>query len=247
MPDFFVIYMDISTRYGQYWDQQAVAQYSILNRLNDVPMLTFAEWWLMDRLAALQSGRIAARDHTSVERKICEVDSDLRLRYDFEHAMFAVDKFVREWGYYFTLFFWSHRLGDGTALREILRESDMQRPEYMRDKKIAQELVLQRNAKLRTEMALAAVDQLSEASIRNFIAVERAMQVGEKVDVRGQDAEIMNRMYEATKRRDAEAAKMEADMRAQGQDVVVVPEPTSACINSGMHPFKFQRDKERYQ
>jgi hypothetical protein len=204
--------MDIDTKYGQYWDMTAVSQANILHQLDDVPMRTWGLYWLHDRLAKLSAGRIIAKSHVHVERKLQEVDRDLKLRWEFDHpdgtlehpiSMFAIDRYVRELGYHWTIFFWSHTLGEGIALREILKESDMQRPEYHREKKVAQELTLERNKKIRDEMALAAIDQLSDKQCQNFVAVETALRTGEKIHVRGKDAELLNRMYENTKKLEA--------------------------------------------
>lgn len=239
--------MDIQTRYGQYWDQQAVAQFAILHKLDDTPMKRFAELWLVDHLAALTAGRVQASKHRTVERRIQEVDPHLYLRYDFDQQMYAVDKFVPEWGYYFTLFYWSHTLGDGSALRQILKESDMQRPEYLTEKKLAADLTRERMDKLRTEMALAPIDAMSTSQLQKFYEVERAMQTGEKIFSTGKDADILNRLYEHTRDSDRQAADLQAQLRANGQDIVVVPNPAMAGatpINPMQHPFRHRRTRK---
>jgi hypothetical protein len=206
--------MQIETRYGRYWDMQAVSQANILNRLDDSPMKSWGTYWLIDRLSKLAAGRIiATRDHRSVEKRIQEVDPNLRLRWEFDHpesrddnpiyGMYAVDRFIPELGYHWTLCYWSHRLGDGVTLSQILREGDMQRPEYHRGKKATQELALETQKKRRAEMALEAIDQLSDKQLKNMIEVETALRTGEKIHVRGKDAEMLNRMYENTKKLDA--------------------------------------------
>lgn len=225
--------IDIETRYGRYWDSLSVAQHAIWRGLDDGPMKSAALYWLYDRLAKLEAGVELARSHRSVERRFQEVDHNLRLRWEFDHpdhcddtpiyGMYAVDRFVPEYGYHFTLFFWSHTLGMGDALRQILIESDMQRPEYMKTKKLVQELALERGRKKRVELALQAVDQLTNAQCKQFIEVEKALRSGEKIRSYGKDAEILNRMYDKHKK----------DV-AMGTAVDIPG--SQAALNPGMNP-----------
>lgn len=219
---------------GQYWDSQAVAQFAIWRQLDDSPMRDFALRWLEDRLEKLTAGRAMAGYHRSVERKIQEVDPNLRLRWEFDapedpNGMYAVDRYVPEYGYHFTIFFWSHTLGEGGAMRQVLTEGDMQRPEFHKAKKLVQELALERNSKMRTEMALHAVDMLTDKQCREFVEVERALRSGEKIRSYGRDAEILNRMYENTKR----------------MAVLGVAPPHAVAINPGHNPIGFGAKRER--
>lgn len=213
--------------YGHYWDMQAISQANIR------PQLTAEEnergdKWLGDRLAKLRAGRAAVSlyGHTFVEKKIKEVDDNLYLRYEFDHPdpaqppMYAIDRYVRELGYYWTLCYWSHSLGEGLALRTIMLESDMQRPEYHREKKLSQELILQQQKKKRDEIALAAWDQLSKKQAEEFIQVQMALRSGEKIVSVGKDAEILNRMHAATIKRDRMVAQFGHDLRV-GNKVVL--------------------------
>lgn len=206
--------------YGHYWDMQAVSQVGIRDRLQPDEQQR-GDDWLNDRLAKLRSGRLMVKNmgHTFVERKIREVDDTLRLRYEFDHpdanqpSMYAIDRYVRELGYNWTLCYWSHSLGEGLALRNVMLESDMQRPEYLREKKLSQELILEQQKKLRDNIALAAWDQLSKRQAEEFIQVQMALRTGEKIRSFGKDAEVLNRMYNDTKLRDAQTAQMAQDIR----------------------------------
>lgn len=199
---------------------QAVSQVGIRDRLQPDEQQR-GDDWLNDRLAKLRSGRLMVKNmgHTFVERKIREVDDTLRLRYEFDHpdanqpSMYAIDRYVRELGYNWTLCYWSHSLGEGLALRNVMLESDMQRPEYLREKKLSQELILEQQKKLRDNIALAAWDQLSKRQAEEFIQVQMALRTGEKIRSFGKDAEVLNRMYNDTKLRDAQTAQMAQDIR----------------------------------
>lgn len=198
--------------HGQYWDMQAVSQANIMSRLEPGPARSWATRWLADRLAKLTAGRAWALNYPSIEQKLWEVDPDLRLRWEFDHpdsnddkhvSMPAIDRYVRELGYYWTICYWSHPFGEGSQIREILRESDMQRPNYHRDKTLTAELTRERWSKVRAEMALEAIDKLSTKQCKEFVAVETAMRNGEKIQLRGKDAEMVQKMYENTKKMDA--------------------------------------------
>ncbi len=219
-----------------YADVRAVAQANIIPHLplsdsTDEGMgQATARTWLKGYLDLLSGGCAQTRlmGHTHVERKLREIDPLLRLRWDFEHesgGMYVIDRYAPDMGCYITLFWWSHTLGEGGAIRAILLASDMQRADtpkaYHQLKQSLVDAALKRKDKERAEAALAAVDQLSNARIRNFLAVERAMQIGEKVHVRGEDARWLNKSYELTK------AGMIPDV--------------GGAINPGMHPFRHRR------
>jgi len=196
--------MQADTKYGNYWDSQAVAQLNILPLLeHDTKSIII----LQERLAQLQAGRIQARNHLSVEKKLQELDPLLRLRWEFEHpdggGMWAIDRFVPLYGYHFCLFYWSHSLGTGQAIKAILEDGDMQRADYLTRKKKYQEYALLRNDKLRQEIALAAVDSMTRAQLEQMRQVETALVTGEKIRPFGRDAEILNKMYANTRKLDA--------------------------------------------
>lgn len=221
---------------GQYRDVWADTQIKMLSRgaITDSEELMYAVAWLKDYIQTLQTGRIQARDHAQVERRIRQVDDTLRLRWDFEQGMYAIDRYCPDLGCMLTLFYWSHTLGEGGAIANILRESDMQAwsspQDYHNHKRTLQQHALELQDKKRTEIALAAVDSLTTARIRNFIAVERAMQIGEKVDVRGEDAKFLQKQYDRTR---------------TGQIPTLPGE--QMCINPHMNPFKHKRNIHRNQ
>lgn len=219
-------------QHGKYWDLEAVAQHNILHLL---PLQDSAEegmgqatarLYLETHLELLQTGIVRARDHQFVERKIQEADPNLRLRWDYKQGLFAIDRFAPQLGHHLTIFFWSHTLGEGLAIRAILLASDMQRADTPQAyHKLKQEMVnaaLKRKESERAENALAAVDQLSTERIKNFLAVERALQIGEKIHVSGDDAKWLNRQYERTQ-------------------AGLIPDVPTQAINPGMHPFKHRR------
>lgn len=211
-------------------DIEAVAQANIIPQLpmfdgDDGMGQATARAYLVDRLERWQSGYTAGKVHRTIIRQLHSVDPLLTLRWDFEQQLYAIDRFAPELGCYLTIFYWSHTLGEGGAIRAILLASDMQRADtpqaYHQCKQELVNAALKRNDKTRAEAALAAVDQLTNDRIRNFLAVERAMQIGEKVDVRGEDARWLNKSYELTR---------------TGQ----IPNIGSA-INPNMHPFRHRR------
>lgn len=198
--------MQIDSRYGHEWDSQAVAQFNILPYFSPSER-THAEWVLQERLAQTKAGRVAALNHLHVQYKLRELDPHLSLRWEFDHpdggGMWAIDRWSREFAQYFTICFWSHTLGEGIAIKAILEDGDMQRPDYMTRKKKYQEYSLLRNDKLREDIALAAVDSMSRAQLEQMMQVETALRTGEKIRSYGRDAEILNKMYDNTKKLDA--------------------------------------------
>ncbi len=188
-----------------------------------------ASRYLGDLLERLDAGiaQVKLMGHSHVERKLKEIDPCLVLRWDFAQGLYAIDRYAADLGCHLTIFFWSHTLGEGGAIRAILLASDMQRYDTPQAyHALKQELVdnaLRGQEKKRAEAALAAVDSLSDARIRNFLAVERAMQIGEKVHVTGEDAKWLNKSYDLTKR------GLIPDVDPRG------------VINPGMHPFKHRR------
>lgn len=213
-------------------DIAAVAQANILPQLplsdtTEGMGQATAEAWLVDHLARWESGYIQGSCHRSIVQLLKSVDPLLTLRWDFDEQKYSIDRYAPELGCYLTIFYWSHTLGEGGAIRAILLASDMQRYDTPQDyHSLKQELVdaaLKRQDKARAEAALAAVDQLTDARIRNFMAVERAMQIGEKVNVTGEDARWLNKSYDLTQRG-------------------LIPEiDPRACVNPSMHPFKHRR------
>ena len=105
-------------------------------------------------------------------------------------------------------------------LIQFLRDHDMQRPGYLEEKAAKAAAIREENERVGKEKVLAAVDSLSDKSLKNFIEVERAIQTGETVTMHGPTYEMFEKMTEAGKK---------------------APEgPMSA--NPGMHPLRHQRD-----
>lgn len=101
-----------------------------------------------------------------------------------------------------------------------LKSHDMQRPGYLEEKRAASKAVRDANEKAGTEKVLAAVDSLSSKRLKEFIAVERAIQTGETVTMHGPCMTMFDRLTDAGKK--------------------APPGPQS--LNPGQHPLRAKRD-----
>lgn len=101
-----------------------------------------------------------------------------------------------------------------------LKSRDMQRPGYIEEKAEAAKAIREENEAKATEKVLAAVDSLSDARLKNFIEVEKAMQTGDTVTMHGETMKQFERLTEAGKK--------------------APPGPESAT--PGLHPLRHKRD-----
>lgn len=113
-------------------------------------------------------------------------------------------------------------------LIDFLKSRDMQRPGYIKEKRDAAERIRKANEDAATEKVAAAVDGLSTKRLDNFIAVERAIQTGETITMRGDD----QRRYEIMKQSQLKYAKEHGKL----PDI-----PQGQSMNPGMHPRLHKR------
>jgi hypothetical protein len=177
-----------------------------------------------DRKSQVLSG--VAHAHSYWDTKLKEIDPLLRLRWEYlKGGYWVVDRWVEGMECWFPVAHWAKPLTN--QLLDALIEGDMQRygPErYLAMKRARAAKVCADNDKRSTNRVLAAVDSLSSHQIKNFIAVERAIQTGETILARGEDARLLN-----------EFSKKSSS-----------PAPPSGCsINPGGHPRVFKRNYKR--
>lgn len=131
--------------------------------------------------------------------KLQELDERLRLRWDFQFG-WVVDRAVPEWGCWAicaTLGWRQIPLN----LIAIMRAGDMQRvgaDEWLRQKRAKAQQIRESNEKRATDTVLGAVDRLSDQRIREFIAVERAVQTGDTIVAHGETERSLDRMRQAS-------------------------------------------------
>lgn len=102
----------------------------------------------------------------------------------------------------------------------FLHEHDMQRPGYFIQKAAKSAAIRLANEKAATNKVLMAVDSLTEKRLKEFIAVEKAIQTGETVTMHGETQRQFEAMTEAGKK---------------------APEGP-ASSNPGLHPQRHKRD-----
>jgi hypothetical protein len=105
-------------------------------------------------------------------------------------------------------------------LIDFLRACDMQRPGYFIEKAAKSAAIRLANEKAATTRVLMAVDSMTDRRLKEFIAVEKAIQTGETVTMHGETMRQFDLMTEAGK--------------------TAPPGPQSS--NPGMHPQVHKRD-----
>lgn len=139
-------------------------------------------------------------------------DPYLRLRYDLQcqcYVIERVDTGLRAW---VRLFRWADaETGEGKPLsvasvQEIigkLKAADMRRfespAEYLKYKRAKADAIRKANDDRNTDELLGVIDGMTKKQIDNFVAVEKAIASGERIDVRGDDARTMNMWHEIAK------------------------------------------------
>ena len=97
-------------------------------------------------------------------------------------------------------------------------------PIYEERDKVSQE-IRDANEKRSTDAVLAAVDSLSDKRIKEFVAVERAVQTGETIVAHGQTERSLDRMRQASFR-----AEQQSDLHDESQ-----------AVNPSEHPLMQER------
>lgn len=105
-------------------------------------------------------------------------------------------------------------------LISFLREHDMRRPNYFIEKAAKSAAVRLANEKAATNKVLMAVDSLTDKRLKEFLAVEKAIQTGDTVTMHGETEKQFDRMVEAGKQ---------------------APEGPQS-LNPGLHPLRHKRD-----
>jgi hypothetical protein len=158
-----------------------------------------------------------------------DVDKDSRVRHDPIHG-WMLDRWVEDPGCWHPIGYigTEGRLQDGIVVDDkvrpdlvaFLKAHDMQRPGYFLEKAAKSAAIRLENEKKATQKVLMAVDSLSDKRLKEFIAVEKAIQTGDTVTMHGETFRQFEAMTEAGKK--------------------APPGPES--INPGLHPQVHKRD-----
>lgn len=154
------------------------------------------------------------------------LDKQLRLRWDFRQG-WVIDRAVPEWGCWAICGVLGFR-HIPVNLLDIMRAGDMQRvgaKAWLEQKREAAQKVRDTNEKRSANAVLAAVDRLSDRSIKEFIAVERAVQTGETIVAHGATERSLDRMRQASFR-----AQQQSDLHDESQ-----------ALNPESHPLRQKR------
>lgn len=189
---------------------------------HEVPLI---EAKILDHRARIEAGlHHPTSDHWTPQLQV--LDKRLRLRWDLSLG-WVVERAVEEWECWAICGVIGLRCVPVNLL-DIMRAGDMQRvgaDEYLRAKREAAEAVRSGNEKRSTDAVLGAVDRLTDKRIKEFIAVERAVQTGETITAHGETERSLDRMRQASFR-----AEQESDLHDESQS-----------LNPGAHPLRQKR------
>jgi len=189
---------------------------------------------LEDRKAQILSGLGSASQIYWTLKVQREVDDCCRVRHDPVHG-WMLDRWVEDLGCWHAVGYigTSGRLqvdneGNETVIEDkvrpdlvqFLKAHDMQRPGYFIEKAAKSAAIRLANEKAATERVLLAVDSMTDKRLKEFLAVEKAIQTGETVTMRGETMRQFEKMTEAGKQ--------------------APPGPSS--LNPGLHPLRHKRD-----
>jgi hypothetical protein len=203
---------------------------------------------LADRVAAISAGLGSPTQIYWTLKVQKEVDANCRVRHD-RHYGWMLDRWVD------SLACW-HPVGyvgaggravkieeNGTEVTIVeddkvrpdlvtfLKERDMQRPGYVEEKMATQAAIREANEKRSTEKVLTAVDSLSTRRLKEFIEVERAMQTGELVTMKGATRESWDKMEKSQLKYAKEHGELPPVAKAD------------KAMNPGHHPKLLKRVK----
>jgi hypothetical protein len=190
--------------------------------------VTGIERRVRDRMAQVEAGLSFAPAPRWTVKLQHEIDELLRLRWDFLHG-WVVERAVAEWGCWAICGVIGQRQIPYNLI-DILHAGDMQRigpDNYLRQKRAAAEQVRQSKESATTDKVLGAVDRMSEAGIKNFIAVERAIHTGDTIVAHGETEKMLDRMTQASFR-----AEQQSDLHDEKQ-----------AFNPQDHPLRRVRPK----
>jgi hypothetical protein len=184
---------------------------------------------LEDRKAQLLGGLGSATQLHWTLKVQAEVDDCCRVRHDPTHG-WMLDRWIEDLGCWHAVGYigTGGRLEDGNVVDDkvrpdlvtFLKAHDMQRPNYFIEKAAKANAIRLANEAAATNKVLMAVDSLSEKRLKEFLAVEKAIQTGETVTMHGETFRQFEAMTEAGKK--------------------AHPEPDG--VNPGLHPQVHRRD-----
>jgi hypothetical protein len=181
---------------------------------------------LRDRQAQIEAGLTSGTSlHWTAQLQT--LDPRLRLRWDLKQG-WVIDRAVPEWGCWAICGVLGHRHVPLNLL-DIMRAGDMQRvgaDKWLEQKREAAKRVRDANEKRSTDAVLGAVDRLTDKRIKEFIAVERAVQTGETIVAHGATERSLDRMRQASFR-----AEQQSDLH-----------DTSQALNPADHPLLQKRE-----
>lgn len=224
----------------------------ITDLMNKFPDPAQAELDQQDRRQKVEAGLIRAQSlPEAVVEQLKQIDPLTRFRWDYDMECWAVDRAVDSYQAWFPVIVWDKHFFGPEGLFDAMREGDMQRfsdpKEHLKAKREAAAKKEKENEQAHTDRMRGTLDGLSKKQIDNFMAVENALITGEKIYVRGSDADTLNRMYKATKDFDARVAQAEMELdHADPSELKRIAESLrskgmSNSINPGMKPGQYQR------
>lgn len=182
-----------------------------------------------DRLAMISAGARRAPDHWN--RRLHDIDANLRIRWDYEKPCWAVERWVWQERSWVPLKYWMDDTGallmDIPWLCHILVKGDMwNNANHWQERRDEAAIIRQGHDKRSTDRVLDAVDKLSTKRMREFIRVEQALHTGERFISHGSDLKFLER----------QAAASKSSPALPGSE---------HCINPGAHPRILKRNYRR--
>jgi hypothetical protein len=203
--------------------------------------LKLVEAHLRERQEMVRYG--VTRCPTWFMEELLKLDGKMRAWWDSWAEQWILDRLQDE-GFYITVmrFKPDGELQLDQHLIEFLRANDMHRftpAEHRKKKQEAADATQKRNDRAASEKVLAAVDSLSSKALREFIAVEEAIQSGETITAHGDTLNFIEKARKAMA-----AANREAEEKG-----LVYSEVADAgqCINPGMAPNIYRRTRKDRQ
>lgn len=233
----------MSTRLSkpEWWDEEIAVLSDMLEKGMWAPHeVSLIRRQIEDRRDAICAGLGSATQIAWTLRIQVELDPDCRVRRDPIHG-WMLDRFVDSLGCWHPVGYVgtggrlepvsiitpgnpeTHRVVDDVVRPDLipwLKSRDMQRPGYLEEKAAKATAIREANEEVATNKVLAAVDSLSDSAVKNFIEVEKAIQTGDTVVMRGETRDMFDRLTEA------------------GKKAPEGPESSSP----GLHPLRHRRD-----
>ena len=199
--------------------------------------LALVEAHLRERQEMCRQG--VSRCPTYFQEELTKLDSKMRAWWNSWTEEWVLDR-LQEEGFYITILHFKPggELQLNGHLLDLLRENDLHRftpAQYRQKKQEAADKKKAENEAAATERVFEAVDSMSSKQIKEFIAVQEAIQSGETITAHGDTLRFVENAKKST-----DAAKREAEEKG-----LVFSDGSDACINPGMDPRIYRR-KERH-